>query len=246
MDNTRYIALSRQMGLWKQMEVVSNNMANMNTAGYKQDDVLFRSYISETPNAAGFGKAPVYFTQDFGSYSNFMEGSFVSTGNTLDVAIKGDGFFAIETEDGEKYTRKGNFSVDADGMLITNEGFAVLSENDEPIFFAPGEVEINISELGEVSTENGIVGRLKVVQFEDNQKLLKVAGTMFENVDDNAMEAADTVRLAQGFIEKSNVNSIEEMTKLINLQRNYEYVQQMIDQEHERISNTIDAYAQLA
>lgn len=247
MDNTSYIALSRQMGLWKQMNIVSNNMANMNTAGYKQDDALFTSYISQTPDARGIGSAPLYFTQDFGDFQNFNEGAFKDTGNTFDLAIKGDGFFCIETKDGEKYTRKGQFTLNEDGALATTEGDLVLSENNTPLFFAPGEKEITISESGDVMTENGIIGKLKVAKFADNQKLLKVSGVMFENVAGNAVIfGSDNVRIAQGMVEASNVNAITEMTNLVKIQRSYDYVQQMIDEEHDRLSNTISTFAELA
>lgn len=247
MDNTNYIALSRQMALWKQMDIVSNNMANMNTAGFKQDDALFTSYLVQTPEAQGVGSVPLYFTEDYGSFQNFAEGALVETGNTFDLAIKGDAFFCLETEAGEMYTRKGQFSLNADGQLVTNDGAVVLSENNEPFYFAPGEKEISITESGDVLTENGLIGRLKLASFDDNQKLLKVAGTMFENVPGNAMRVGNNnAVVAQGAIEKSNVNPIEEMTKLIKVQRSYEYVQQMIDSEHERLSNTISTYAQLA
>ena len=132
MDNTKYIALSRQMALWKQMDIVSNNMANMNTSGYKQDDAVFSSYLVQTPEATGFGRVPVYFTQDYGQYQDFREGAIVNTGNTFDLASRGDVFFAIETNQGEMYTKKGSFTLDANGQLVTMEGQAVLSENNEP------------------------------------------------------------------------------------------------------------------
>ncbi len=247
MDNTNYIALSRQMALWKQMDIVSNNMANMNTVGYKQDNVLFTSYLVQTPKAEGIGRTPLYFTEDFGSFQNFAEGAINVTGNTFDLALKGDGFFCVQTDGGERYTRKGQFTLDADSKLVTDDGAVVLSENDEPFFFAPGETEIVITESGEVMTENGSIGRLKLAHFADNQKLLKVAGTLFENVSGNAVQyGTEGAQVVQGAIEKSNVEPIAEMTRLINLQRSYEYVQQMIDEEHERLSDTITTYAQLA
>lgn len=247
MDNTNYIALSRQMALWKQMDMVSNNMANMNTAGYKQDDAVFTSYLVQTPDAKGVGSVPLFFTEDYGNFQDFAEGPIVETGNTFDLAIKGDAFFCVETSEGEKYTRKGQFSLDSEGKMVTDSGAVVLSENNTPFFFAPGEKEISITENGDVLTENGVIGRLKLATFADNQKLLKIAGTMFENVSGNAVQiGSDTAVIAQGAIEKSNVNPIAEMTKLIKVQRSYEYVQQMIDEEHERISNTISTYAQLA
>ena len=247
MDNTNYIALSRQMALWKQMDIISNNMANMNTAGFKQDEALFTSYLVQTPEAQGIGSTPLFFTEDFGSFQNFAEGAIMETGNIFDLAIKGDAFFCLETNAGEMYTRKGQFSLDADGKLVTADGAVVLSENNEPLFFAPGETEITISQNGDVMTENGPIGRLKLVSFADNQKLQKVAGSMFENVEGNEMKIGNNNAIvAQGAIEKSNVNAIEEMTRLIKVQRSYEYVQQMIDGEHDRLSNTISTYAQLA
>lgn len=247
MDNTKYIALSRQMALWKQMDIVSNNMANMNTSGYKQDDAVFSSYLVKTKNAEGFGQVPVYFTQDFGMYKDFKEGTIVHTGNTFDMALQGDAFFAIETPTGEKYTRKGQFTLNQDGMLVTTEGYPVMSDNNEPFFIAPGETEISVGETGEIYTENGTIGRIKTVAFADNQKLLKVADTMFENVPGNMVQAVgNDVKILQGSVEKSNVEPISEMTKMIKLQRSYEMVQSMIDEEHDRISNTITAYSQLA
>ena len=246
MDNTKYIALSRQMALWKQMNVVSNNVANMNTTGYKQEDTLFSTYVAQTMNATGMGKEPVYFTQDFATYNNFMEGPLVETGNTFDVALQGEGFFVIETDEGISYTRKGNFTLDRNGMMVTTDGYPVLTQGNAPLFIAPTETEVMITEDGSVATENGFIGQLKIVKFADNQKLIKKANTMFDNVAGNQESAADNVRVVQRSLEKSNVNSVEEMTKLIQLQRAYDFVQQMIDEEHERISNTIETYSQLA
>ena len=247
MDNTKYISLSRQMGLWKQMEIVSNNMANMNTSGFKSQEALFKSYIVQTEGAQGLGRAPVHFTQDFGAFQDFSEGQMYQTGNTFDVAVKGDAFFVVETENGERYTKKGQFHLDNDGKIVTGDGLPVLSQNNEPIFIAPNEMEVVISENGDVSTENGLVGQIKIVSFEDNQKLSSIGSSMFENTEGNVMRISnDEVRVSQGIIEKSNVNSIMEMTKMVNLQRSYEYVQQMIDGEHERLSNTIQTFSQMA
>lgn len=106
--------------------------------------------------------------------------------------------------------------MDADGKLVTNDGAVVLSENNEPFFFAPGEKEISITESGDVMTENGVIGRLKLASFADNQKLMKVAGTMFENVSGNAMQVGQNDAIVvQGAVEKSNVEPIVEMTRLV-------------------------------
>lgn len=245
MDNTKYVALSRQMGLWKQMDFVANNMANMNTAGYKSQDVMFRDFVLQAVDAKGFGKEPVHFNEDFATLKDFSEGTMQHTGNVLDFAIKGDAFFAVETEAGEMYTKKGQFMLDSNRMIVNNEGNPLLNENGEPFFIAPEEHEIMVSPAGDVSTENGVIGRIKLVAFEDNQMLEKVSDSMFKNERGNFIQVADAT-VEQGIVEKSNVNSISEMTKMIGLQRNYEYVQQMIDTEHERLSNTIQMYSQLA
>jgi flagellar basal-body rod protein FlgF len=163
------------------------------------------------------------------------------------LAIKGDGFFCVETKDGEKYTRKGQFTLDKDGALVTSAGEYVLSENNAPIFIAPDEREITVSESGDVISENGVIGRLKVAKFADNQKLLKVNGVLFDNVEGNQVSfGTNNIRIAQGMLESSNVNAINEMTNLVKIQRSYDYVQQMIDEEHDRLSNTISTYAELA
>lgn len=253
MINTKYVALSRQMALWKQMDVVSNNMANVNTSGFKAEDTIFSQYVLQTPQAKGFGSNPVYFTQDFGAYKDFSEGTITTTGNALDMAIKGDGFFVVETQEGERYTRKGQFSLNSDGALVTNDGHLLLSENNEPFFFAPNEKDISISASGEIyatTTGDGVaqsnlIGKIKLVDFENPQRLLKTAGTLFENVAGNEIIASNA-GVVQGAIEKSNVEGVVEMTKMIKLQRSYEYVQQMIDEEHTRLSNTISAFSQLA
>ena len=248
MDNTNYIALSRQMALWKQMDIVSNNMANMTTSGYKGDEAVFITYLARTENAApDIVGNPLHFTEDYASYKNFREGTIAHTGNSLDIAIKGNAFFAVDTPDGELYTRKGQFALNADGAISTIDGYPLLSENNTPFFIAPGESEITITDSGEVLTENGNLGRIKLATFADNQKLSKVADTMFKNTDASNVEFnTGNYEVVQGSVEKSNVDPIGEMTKLIKLQRSYDYVQQMIDEEHDRLSNTIETYSQLA
>ncbi|MFI3242061.1 MAG: flagellar basal-body rod protein FlgF [Alphaproteobacteria bacterium] len=252
MINTKYVALSRQIALWNQMDTVSNNVANVNTTGFKAEDAIFSEYITDTPKAKGVASDPVYFTQNFGTYKNFNEGAIVETGNALDLAIDGEGFFAVATQNGEQYTRKGNFTLNAEGALVTNEGHYVLSTDNKPIIFAPEETDISISGDGSVYStqieagisQNNFVANIKLINFENPQELTKTAGTLFE-ANENSNAIASNAVLKQGAIEKSNVEGVVEMTRLVKLQRSYEYVQQMIDAEHERLSNTISAYRQM-
>ncbi len=187
----------------------------------------------------------MYFTNDFGSYTDLTQGAFETTGNPLDIAISGEGFFTIKTDEGLRYTKKGQFALNADGAIVTSEGNLVLSEANEPIFIAPNEEMISVSATGEVSTENGVVAKLKIAEFENQQKLVKTAGVMFENTEPANLKNVSASTVVQGALEQSNVNGITELTKLINVQRSYEYVQQMIDAEHTRLSNTISAFNQM-
>lgn len=240
MDNTLYISLSRQTALWRQLEVVANNMANMNTTAFKGDDTLFSEYLVKTVNPDKTFGNKLSFTQDFGLVTDLSEGPIAPTGNPLDVAIHGDGFFVIDTPEGENYSRNGQFKLNNDGMLVNADNLAVLSTNNEPFFFAPNEQSIEISRDGTVSTENGVIGNLKIVAFEDGQKLTKTYGSLYQSTNDNPPKEVEFVNVEQGMIEQSNVQPIKEITKMIALHRSYNNVQKMIESEYERQRKAVD------
>ncbi len=242
MENAKYIALSRQTALWRRMDAIANNLANMNTAGFKREDQMFTEYLVKSPAEDKIGKEKIRFVQDLGTYRDFAEGALTQTGNNLDVAIHGDAFFAIETPQGEKYTRKGQFSLDSEGKLVTASGNAVLSDGNDPFFFAPNESQIEISTDGTISTENGVIGKLKVVSFDDNLKLKNTYDGLYETTYDNQPQDATNVSFAQGMIEQSNVNPILEMTNMIDVQRSYANVQKLIDIEYERQKEAINVF----
>ncbi|MGD9637716.1 MAG: flagellar basal-body rod protein FlgF [Alphaproteobacteria bacterium] len=239
MNNTLYISLSRQTALWRQLDVVANNMANMNTTAFKADNSLFSQYLVKTPNGSTPDKT-LAFTQDYGLVEDFSEGPMSATSNPLDVAIHGDGFFVLEGSDGETYSRDGQFKLNSDGMLVNSDNLPVLSTNNAPIFLAPNEQDIEIARDGTVSTENGEIGKIKIVAFEDNQKLTKTYGSLYATTKDNPAKEVETVNVEQGMLEQSNVQPINEITKMISLQRSYGNVQQMIDSEYERLGKAID------
>ncbi len=239
MENASYIALSRQTALWRQLQMTSNNMANMNTIGYKGESPLFSEYLVDVPKEDSIQDQKIAFVQDFGTVRDFSEGPLKETANPLDVALHGEGFFVTENEEGQFYTRNGQFKLNAEGMLVNNQGDAVLSAAGQPFFIAPGENDINIAKNGTVSTENGILGRLSVVRFEEPQKLMKVAGSRFQAGEDMEPLDVQTPDVEQGMIEDSNVKSIREVTRLIDLQRAYGNVEQMIETEGERQKRAI-------
>ena len=232
MQNTSYIALSRQTALWRQMESVANNMANANTPAFKGEQMMFRDFLVPTRSSESAVGNKLSFVQDVGLLRDVREGPMSKTDNTLDFAIRGDGYFQIETESGMRYGRNGHFRLDQTGMLVNSQGFAVMDDRDQPIVFAPNETEIQVSPDGTVSTENGRVAKLKVVKFANDQELRNAGDSLYETAQDP--EVVDRPSIIQGMMEESNVQPVVEMTKMTQILREYEGVQKMLDNEHER------------
>lgn len=238
MDNTSYIALSRQSALWNQMNTVANNLANMNTPGFRREAVMFQEYLNKTPQSDSLLSQKVSQVLDFGMVTDFSEGKVSVTGNPLDVAISGEGFFTIQTEDGVRYTRDGHFDLDSDGQVVNSQGKPLLSDTGEPFFLAPNESDINISGDGTLSTENGPIGRIQVVTFDRLQEMEKVSGGLFTTEQDP--RPLERPGLMQRALEGSNVEPIVEMNRMIQVQRAYERAHEMIKAEHERQNSAID------
>jgi len=233
MENTAYIALSRQTALWRQMDVVANNIANMNTPAYKGEHMLFAEYLARSRSADSAFPDSLSYTTDFGTYRDVDRGPMEATANPLDVAINGEGYFEIETDFGRYYTRNGRFMLDNDGMIVTTQGHPVLTTEGTPVFIAPNEKEISIARDGSMSTETGPVGRLRVVNFEDEQAMRRVQAGLYDAQDQEPQDV-DGVTLEQGTIEGSNVQPVVEMTRLIDVHRAYEAIQKLIESEGER------------
>lgn len=246
MDNTLYIALSRQTSLWNQLDMVSNNLANVNTTAYKSVQPHFTEYLSKSKNDERLLPDRLAFVHDFGIVRDYTEGAFSSTENPLDVAIHGDGYFVVDTPEGIRYTRVGQFKLNNDGMLVTANGDAVLDDRDRPIFFAPEETRIDINRDGTIATGNGVIARFRLVRFADGQRLRTTHDGMYRTTEGNPPLEAEDAQLEQGMIEKSNVNAVVEMAEMIKLQRAYENVQMMIDSENTRRQNMMNVYAKSA
>lgn len=243
MQNTSYIALSSQTALWRRMEMVANNMANLNTPGYRSQEPVFTSYLQRSPGDDSAFRERLNFVTDFGRVHDFTPGAVKPTGNPMDMALEGEGFFVVGTPDGPKYTRAGHFMLDKDGQLVTKDGMPLLNENDEPFFIAPNESQFSVAQDGTVSTENGPIGKVKVVDFENPQRLNKVSGSLFAAAEDMEARPVEQARIAQGMVEGSNVNGIVEMTRMIDVQRSYMNANNLIDQESDRIRNAMQTWA---
>ncbi|MCA1298825.1 flagellar basal-body rod protein FlgF [Stappia indica] len=238
MENSLLIGLSRQTALRNQLSVVANNLANMNTTGYKAQRLMFEEYLMPVAEATSFQEQDQNYSYvlDYGASSNFDAGATSMTGNTFDVALGSEGWFAIQTPDGERYTRNGAFHLDSTGQLVTADGRPVLGEAG-PLTFGTEDADITIAEDGTISSALGVRGRLKVVQFANPQTLTRIGDNLFAG---NDPQPADGIRVVQGAIERSNVQGVTEVTRMIEITRNYTTVSKMMADGDELLKKAID------
>jgi flagellar basal-body rod protein FlgF len=244
MESPIDIALSRQTALRRSLDSTANNLANASTSGYRREQTLFQEYLART-GTPGNRKA-VSYTQDIGSFRDFSEGTLSSTGNPLDVALRGDAFFTIGHPAQNMYSRNGVFHLDSSGQITTADGYPALAENGQPIAVPQNERgQVMIDSQGTVSfaTANGTqdLGRFALVRFNDEQAL-RPAGNSLYMTDQEALPAPEAVAV-QGFVESSNVKPVLEVTQMLEIMRDYQSMQKMIDAEGERQTSAITKIA---
>ena len=252
MENGSLIGLSRQMALQRELDVVANNIANLGTTGFKADGVVFQEHLLPVARANQFGGADrkLSFVQDRATWIDLRQGPVEQTGNPLDVAISGDAFLAVQTPRGERYTRNGALQINANGELVTSEGHRVLGEGG-PIVLQNGDRDVSISADGTVSVREGknttdsARGKLRLVSFAEPQRLLKDGTSTFMPPEGVAPQPAVNVRIAQGAIEKSNVRSVIEMTRMIEVTRNYTQIAGILQQQSDMRRSAIDKLAEV-
>lgn len=242
MENSILIGLSRKAALTRQMEVVAGNLANMNTTGFKSARMMFTDYLVKTAGMADPGRGnETVFVRDQATVRNTAQGSLAFTENPLDVAIDGAGYFSVEGPNGLLYTRNGRFQLDADGRVVNDQGYPVLTAGGGGLVIPPTETEITIAADGTVATENGPVGRLRVARFADEQAMQAVGGGLLKT--DALPEAGGEGRVVQHALESSNVEPILEMERMIRVHRGYQRIDTLIQQEDGRIKKMIEAYS---
>lgn len=229
MDNTLYVATSREMILRREMDVIANNIANSDTAGFKVESVI--SQTNPHPlSIKGFAPINVQFALDTGVARDFGQGAVSRTGAPLDVAIQGQGFFQINTPNGPRYTRDGRFTTDAQGQLTDAKGNVVADDAGQAITLDPSKGAPSISQDGVVSQGGQRLGKLGVYKFASLGALAKDGDGHYRN-DTNQTAQPDTdSKLSQGAIENSNVQPVIEITRMTEISREYERISQMMDQ----------------
>jgi flagellar basal-body rod protein FlgF len=249
-ENALLIGLSRQMVLERQLDVVANNVANVNTNGFKADKQLFEEYLSSGAHEDNFPGAArkVSYVQDRGTYRDFAQGSTVRTSNPLDIAVDGSGFLAVQTAAGERYTRDGNLHRNNLGQLTTAAGDLVLGNNG-PITLQQTDHDINISPDGTVTVVEGlnkadsIRGKLRLVSFADPQTALKQGNNLYAAAGGAAPQQDLKSTIQQGYVEKSNVSAVGEMSKMVEVMRAYTQVANMLQVQSDLRKNAIEKLA---
>jgi flagellar basal-body rod protein FlgF len=232
MENAPLIGLSRQIALQKQLQVVANNLANINTFGFKAEKMLFSDYVMTTAADESFplGSQDVHYTEDWATLHDFQPGAIEQTGGEFDVALEGPGFLSIQTPNGTAYTRNGAFHLDATGMLVTADGAPVLSEGG-PVTFTAAETDIHFGPDGSILSSAGSKGKLAVVEFADPQALTHLGDSLYAATSGDPGQAATTTRVHHGMIERSNVSGVTETAEMIRINRAYELVSQIISRQ---------------
>jgi len=222
-----YGAVSGSLGSLSKLDVIANNLANVNTPGYKKDRIRFESVLASAGSqeaADGISDAPVLVEERYAI--DFTAGEMKHTGNTFDLALDGDGFFTVNTPEGKAYTRQGNFRIDAGGKLVTADGYEVLA-GGSPITVNGGSVTFDPQ--GKIFVEGVEAGAIDVVDFPKPYDLKKIGSALFmPNDQDLVPQPARETRVVQGQLEGSNVNAIEEMVRMIEATRSSESCQRLI------------------
>lgn len=230
MDSAGYVALGRQSGLMREMALVANNIANLSTTGFRREGLVFAEHVARAGDgpslSMAFGTARVV---------DLSQAGLVPTGGSFDLAIQGDGFFLVETPDGDRLTRAGAFTPSAAGELMTSDGHRLLDAGGAPVFVPPGAA-VSVGEDGTVSADGVAVAQVGLWQPVDPVALRHQSGTLF---DGGEVEPADAGVVKQGFLEESNVNPVAEIARMIEVQRAYEMGQKFLEAEDARARTVI-------
>lgn len=247
MDNSSYVALSLAQAMRRELDVTTNNIANANTAGFKGEHIVFESYLHEGSGTEE--REGVSYVIDGGSYLDNQQGPLTQSGNPLDVALLGKGWFSYRTDAGQTaYGRDGRFTLNEQGNLVTLNGAQVLDAGGGAIAVPPGAGGLEISRDGTISSEaNGVIGRIGVFDIDDLQSFERIGGGMFvrpESAGEPPLIAAMETEVVQGSIEGSNVQPVTEMTRMMEIQRAYDRAVNLMSGEDDLRRDTLRRLSQ--
>ncbi|HVY17756.1 MAG TPA: flagellar hook-basal body complex protein [Rhodopila sp.] len=239
MDITTSLATARLLGQQRMMEVTANNIANANTPGYRTTRVQFSDWIDPGLGVDGpQGSKPTIYPQDRATWRETQPGTVTHTGNPYDLAITGDGYFSISTPNGVRLTRDGRFGLMPDGTIADSAGNALLGTDGRPIQLSPSDTQVHIAGDGTISTENGQVGKVGVVVPKVPAKM-QAEGSANFRVDDGTTPVT-TPSIVQGAMEDSNVQPVLELTRMMDNERQFQMLTQLVQAEGDRQQNAIE------
>ena len=231
MDAAGYATLNRQSGLMREMGVVANNIANATTTGFRREGVVFSEYVAALDQDPSLSMAHAS-----GRHVDLSQATVSPTGGQFDFAIQGDGFFLVETPQGERLTRAGSFTPSSEGELVTPDGYRLLDAGGAPIFVPPDARTIALSGDGTLSANGQPIAQVGLWQPVDPLSLRHQSGTLFDGGD---LAPAEGATVMQGMLEDSNVQPVSEIARMIEVQRAYELGQKFLDAEDDRVRGVI-------
>jgi flagellar basal-body rod protein FlgF len=239
MDLANSIATSRLIAQQRAIDVVAGNLANANTPGFKAERVQFSDWLArQSGGTTPPGGNPIAYTQDRATWREQRAGTLTHSGNPLDLALTGSGYFTVATPAGPRLTRDGRFGLLPGGTIADAAGNALLDNNGRPLQLSPADTRISIAGDGTVSSENGQLGKVGVVQPSDPNLLSAEGGTLFRSGSTTAPVAAPAIE--QGAVEDSNVQPVLEVTRMLDGQRSFEFLAQFVQAESDRQQGAID------
>jgi flagellar basal-body rod protein FlgF len=222
MDNASLVSLSYQLAAFRSMDAIANNLANVSTPGFKREDIKFEELLQHVQPAED-QSAPqtLSFVRDAGVNRDLSDGRLENTGAPFDIAINGKGFFAVQTAAGERYTRNGHFTLNADGIIVTEQGDPLLGDGG-PITVTADDGDVSVGPDGTVSGKQGQMAKIRIVDFANERAMTKNGASLYSTTQ-TAVPAANAT-LKQGMIESSNVQPVVEISRMIEMMRCYEAV----------------------
>jgi len=239
MDNSMLIGLTRQLTLRRQLDMVANNIANASTQGFKAERIMLESEIAHRASHVD-GPSRIQFVDEWAMGRDFSQGALTRTARPLDLALEGDGFFTLQTDAGERFTRDGHFTLNALGELTASDGAQVLDAGGQPIVIDGNAGQIVISETGMISQSGAQIGQVGVTRFADQGQLMKAGDNRFSAPEDLERLTDDLPAIRQGYSESSNVRPMLEITTMMQVSRAYSSISKMINDTDELSRKAIE------
>jgi flagellar basal-body rod protein FlgF len=241
MDTPGYLALSRLVAQRRATDVIASNVANVGTPGFKASSTVFASHVTQQSGiATPRGERGLAFAADRATWRDLAAGPLQHTGNPLDFAIVGDGYFAVETPQGERFTRAGRFTLSPDSQVVDPAGNPLLLDGGQPATLPPGDVRIEVKGDGTIVSESGPIGRLRVVRFDAPQELLSEGERLLRATEQQPPLPVERPAVVQGAVEDSNVRPVIELTRLTSELREFQFAAQFMEREGDRIGSAVE------